>query len=226
MSRSTTATVLLSLGGAVIGSACMTNAVVFKTATRFAVEIQTTEEQPGVKVGYQRFEGVTMPLRTPTRDEAGNPIEGGGELLPEAYPVLAGFMQSSSGFWPSPERPLGTTIKQVFATGEAAGLDGAPAAVLSALDLSVAPKEGMPSKQGSDSARQLLELLRRVEPRNQLEAWRILSSELDKEITDANAAKAAIQDAASDESMDPVLARAIERIQPLADQGSHSGDKE
>jgi hypothetical protein len=216
MSRSKAATLVLSLGCAVVLSGCMTNAVVFKTATRFAIEIQTTEEQPGVKVGYQRFEGVTMPLRTPRTDANGRTIEGGGELLPEAYPVLAGFMQSSSGFWPSPTRPIGTTIKQVFATGDAAALDDAPAAVLSALDLSLAPVEGMPSKAGSDSAKRLIDLIRSVKEENGPRAWEILSSELGKPIANADEAKAAIQDAAEKEGMQPVLARAIERIEPLA----------
>jgi len=213
-SRRSSQTILLCLV-CLASTACMKDTVAFHTATRLAIEIQTSEEQPGVNVGYRRLEGVTMPLRVSPDGADGTKDGKGNALVPDAYPVLAGFMTSSSGLWPNGARPLGTRIKQVFATGRAAKQLNAPAAVISALDAKAAPLVGMPSREGSRLGRELLKALDEVPDERQAAAFAVLTEELDAPISDRKGARAAVQDRAGTPGSEARLERALGRIRVL-----------
>ena len=87
---------------------CAKDAVVFSTSTRLGIELNTTEAgQQGVRIGYKRSEGVTMPQRKED-----------GTVREEAYPVFAAFRFDTGSVLLA---GLGATkIDQRFATGEAA----------------------------------------------------------------------------------------------------------
>ena len=92
----------------ILSMGCMKDAVVFGTSTRFGIELNTTEPgQQGIRVGYKRAEGVTMP----TRDESGN-------LHEETFSTLSAFRFSTGNLLLA---ALGLTeVEQYFATGAAA----------------------------------------------------------------------------------------------------------
>lgn len=196
-----------SMAVALFTTGCMTNAVTFSTATRFGIEIATTDQSPGAKVGYQRFEGTTMPFRH----------EEDGTMLAEAYPLVAGFGYSTGGLIPViSTQPMGTRIRQVFATGEAAKETTAPAVVLSALNAEAA-RVGIAPKEPRELAGQILATLRSVPAERQADAFEILSEELGTTVTNMEQARDAVQDAGSGigDAGAPALTRARTRINVL-----------
>lgn len=91
-------------------SSCAT--VIFSTVSTFGVELSAAEGgQPGARVGYNRFEGVTMPHRY---------VEGKED--PKTYSVRSiSEFESGPLFLPTiGEATRGVKVIQVFATGEAA----------------------------------------------------------------------------------------------------------
>lgn len=102
-------------------SGCAKDAVIFSTSTRLGIELNTTEGgQQGVRIGYKRSEGVTMPQRKED-----------GTLRDEAYPVFAAFRFDTGSVLLA---GLGTTeIDQRFATGDAANAATSSESALSAM---------------------------------------------------------------------------------------------
>jgi hypothetical protein len=94
---------------------CANNAVVFTTMTRTGVEINAAEGgQQSAHVGFDRFEGVLMPLVFTNS-------QGQAETLKQAYPVYAEYEFASGGLTPASATNGGALIlRQVFATGKAA----------------------------------------------------------------------------------------------------------
>ncbi len=99
------------------------HAVIFTTSNLTGVELNAVEGgMQTVRVGYDRTEGVLMPMR---RD----PVSG---EYAEAYSVLAGSSIQSSGFLLA---SLGNVrVTQVFATGAAAQVPGAEETMKASVD--------------------------------------------------------------------------------------------
>lgn len=101
---------------AILIDGCASNAVVLSTATRTGVEINATEAgQQGAHIGFDRFEGVIMPIVS--TNEAGQTI-----YLKQAYPIYSKYYFHSGGLVPTlfGGDDAGLVIKQSFATGIAA----------------------------------------------------------------------------------------------------------
>ena len=89
---------------ALTSTGCFTNAIAFSTSTQTAVEIATTEGEPGVRFGYRRIEGVSMP----TKLEDGRNVE-------KAYSVLSFFSQDTGEFFSTePNRLLAPTSGRIL----------------------------------------------------------------------------------------------------------------
>lgn len=105
---------LAAVAGLLAGG-CANRAVIFATTTRTAVEISAAEGgQQGVHVGFDRFEGVMMPLVHTNH---------GGQTvtLAQAYPVYAEYEYATGGLTPaSATNGSALVLRQVFATGRAA----------------------------------------------------------------------------------------------------------
>lgn len=94
---------------------CSTQSVLVVTNTSLGVAITATSDKTGdVNVGYKRFEGVYVPME---RAEDGT--------MPEPPAVYSRFKLDAKGLTPGQMGHL--TVKQVFATGEAAEEAGVPA---------------------------------------------------------------------------------------------------
>jgi hypothetical protein len=103
-------------GMALLMAGCASNAVVLSTATRNGVEINTTEAgQQGAHVGFERFEGVIMPI-------VGTNQNGKTIYLNEAYPIYSKYYFHSGGLLAklASKDDRGLILKQAFATGRAA----------------------------------------------------------------------------------------------------------
>lgn len=94
---------------------CHSNAVVFSTTTRIALEFGVTETgTQGVQLGIDRFEGVLMPMVFTNLDSKKR------ETSTQAYPVYAFFEYSTGGLTPaSATNGDAMTLRQSFATGRA-----------------------------------------------------------------------------------------------------------
>jgi hypothetical protein len=189
---------------------CFTDALVFQTSTRLGVEIVTTEEQPGVKFGYTRFEGATMPLRRDGEAQS-------REVLPEAFPIVAAFGHDTGGFLPvGGERQRGMRTLQIFATGDAA-TDAAGPVVRSFAAASPA-LVGIPPEEERRLARELLLLLDALPEAQRPAAYDAVGAELGRDVRTMNGARDAVQDAGSSPDNAAALRRALERVRPLAAQ--------
>jgi hypothetical protein len=94
-----------------LATACQ-NSILFTTSNLTGLELNTVEGgQQTAKLGYQRFEGVVMPMRT-------RELADGTVIYEEAYSVLAATSMQSKGFLTSTLSNV--RITQVFATGRAA----------------------------------------------------------------------------------------------------------
>lgn len=84
------------------------NAIVFTTSTQTGIELNAGEGgRETVKVGYDRFEGVIMPLRKKN-----------GQIIDEAYPIYSRYEFKTGPLLLSAVTT--THVSHVFATGEAA----------------------------------------------------------------------------------------------------------
>ena len=94
-------------------SGCASNSVAFVTTTTTGVEINAVEGgQQSAKVGFERFEGVVMPMVTKNNEKE-------TVYLTDAYPIYAEYEFHSGGLTTTGEN-AGLIIRQVFAIGRAA----------------------------------------------------------------------------------------------------------
>lgn len=92
---------------------CSTNTVVFTTATRLGVEINSTEPgQQGAHVGYERFEGAIMPMVATDKEQAESRLD-------EAYPIYSRHYFHIGSLKPKflGGEGRGIVVIQAFATG-------------------------------------------------------------------------------------------------------------
>ena len=107
---------LLGMVGVVVMTCGCRSTVTFAASTMIGVEINGVETgEQSAKVGYQRVEGVTMPLRF---DEEAGSLDNSGEVMPDAYPVISAFKMKTGSLFSSSMGDM--EIHQVFASGEAA----------------------------------------------------------------------------------------------------------
>lgn len=95
---------------------CAGPAVVFTTATQVGVEVNAADGgRQGARAGYDRFEGVIMPMAAPRTDKEPGPV------LKQAYPVYSEYEFESGSLAPTTAAlEGGIVVRQVFATGKAA----------------------------------------------------------------------------------------------------------
>ena len=101
------------------------NTVVVSTSTMIGVEINAADAgEQTAKVGYQRAEGVVMPIRK----SKANVRCGESSIIPNAYPVISVFELKTGSLLLAGLGPL--RLNSVFATGRAAVADNEPSSVV------------------------------------------------------------------------------------------------
>lgn len=132
-------------------SACAPHAIVFATSTSTGIDISATSEQSGeVIIGHRRMEGATMPTTVS--------VGGKSQSVQKAYPLLAAYKLDTGAVWP-PDRFGHATVTQVFATGRAAMVPTAPAAVATAFEAASGIPASMPDEEATTAAEACMNLL-------------------------------------------------------------------
>jgi hypothetical protein len=184
-------------------SACK-NSVLFTTSTMLGVELNALEGgEQSVKVGYQRAEGVMMPVRK--KD---------GKIMEEAYPVISLYDMDTGSLL---LRALTTTrVKQVFATGRAAVKPTAAGAALKAfqaLEGELLPKDLI------DPAARLIKIINETNDSGKLNAMLAIVNDELKDYGDTpttkGKAKLLINDAVLEPGGKKAIDAALTRIEAL-----------
>ena len=136
---------IASLAAVLLLSGCARDAVLFATSSTLGIELNAADNaQQTVKVGYQRIEGVIMPVGEETAPTGASaqahpyrsffancPVTrwfvrapGDRRLLPEAYSVLS-RSEIDTGSLLLGGLDRGTEVRAIFATGAAARQEGA-----------------------------------------------------------------------------------------------------
>lgn len=135
--------------GVLLGMGCVSDSVVFSTATMYGIELNAVEQGgQTIKVGFHRVEGVVMPM-----------VDDDGNLLDEAYPVAAAYKSNTGALLLA--ALTNNYVRQSFATGAAADSPLAQAGVINALQANAADVEKIYAQR--DEQRQLILKIVQVE---------------------------------------------------------------